>query len=97
MHTKLHAPHTPILLFHTHAQTSIHPSLQSKDEGEDYYYHATDMSTEQSRVALAEVVQLLEAAEAKAYYGLTLNWKALQVCGRGQLYVYLSPPLSQCL
>lgn len=54
-------------------------SAEAKDEGEDYYYHATDMSTEQSRVALAEVVELLEAAEAKAYYGLALNWKALQV------------------
>ena len=29
-------------------------------------------------VAFAEVVELLEAAEAKATYGLAINWKALQ-------------------
>lgn len=45
---------------------------------EEYFYHATDMSTEQSRVAMAEVVELLEAGEAKAYYGLAVNWKPLQ-------------------
>mmetsp|Transcript_3123 Transcript_3123/g.6809 ORF Transcript_3123/g.6809 Transcript_3123/m.6809 type:complete len:1041 (+) Transcript_3123:95-3217(+) len=45
---------------------------------DEYFYHATDMSTEQSRVALAEVVELVEAAEAKAMYGLAINWKPLQ-------------------
>ncbi|KAG2437047.1 hypothetical protein HYH02_011309 [Chlamydomonas schloesseri] len=47
-------------------------------EGDPFYYHTTDMSTEQARVALAEVVELLDAAEAKAMYGLAINWKALQ-------------------
>lgn len=27
---------------------------------------------------MADVVELLEAAEAKAYYGLAINWKPLQ-------------------
>eukprot|EP00967_Tisochrysis_lutea_P009829 scaffold11454_cov17-Tisochrysis_lutea.AAC.1 len=31
-----------------------------------------------ARVAMADVVELLEAAEAKAYYGLAINWKPLQ-------------------
>jgi len=29
-------------------------------------------------VALSEVLELLEAAEAKASYGLAINWKALE-------------------
>jgi cell division protease FtsH len=29
-------------------------------------------------VALSEVLEVLEAAEAKAYYGLAINWKPLQ-------------------
>jgi len=29
-------------------------------------------------VAMADVLELLEAAEAKAYYGLAINWKPLQ-------------------
>ena len=36
------------------------------------------MPTEQARVALSEVVELLEAAEAKAYYGIAINWAPLQ-------------------
>lgn len=32
----------------------------------------------QARVAMADVLELLEAAEAKAYYGLAINWKPLQ-------------------
>lgn len=32
----------------------------------------------QARIALSEVVELLEAAEAKAYYGLAINWAPLQ-------------------
>lgn len=32
----------------------------------------------QARVALSEVLELLEAAEAKASYGLAINWKPLQ-------------------
>ncbi len=32
----------------------------------------------QARVALAEVVELLEAADAKAAYGLAINWGPLQ-------------------
>ncbi len=32
----------------------------------------------QSRTAMADVVELLEAAEAKAYYGLAVNWKPLE-------------------
>ncbi len=32
----------------------------------------------QARIALAEVIELLEAAEAKACYGLAINWKPLQ-------------------
>ncbi|GIL84930.1 hypothetical protein Vretimale_9765 [Volvox reticuliferus] len=47
-------------------------------EEEPFYYHTSDMSTEQARVALSEVVELLEAAEAKAMYGLAMNWKPLQ-------------------
>ncbi|KAG2495020.1 hypothetical protein HYH03_006952 [Edaphochlamys debaryana] len=47
-------------------------------DSDPFYYHTTDMSTEQARVALSEVVDLLEAAEAKAMYGLAINWKALQ-------------------
>lgn len=46
------------------------------DEDESYTQVA-DMSTEMARVAFAEVVELLEAAEAKAYYGLAMNWGAL--------------------
>lgn len=68
----------------------MHVASTAKDDGmllrtadsaapsEQYFYHATDMSTEQSRVAMAEVVELLEAGEAKAYYGLAVNWKPLQ-------------------
>ncbi|MEW5306932.1 MAG: hypothetical protein WDW36_009362 [Sanguina aurantia] len=50
-----------------------------REEGEtsEPYYNASEMSVEQSRVALAEVIELLEAAEAKAYYGLAMNWKPL--------------------
>lgn len=33
--------------------------------------------TNTHRVAMAEVVELLEGAEAKAYYGLAINWKPL--------------------
>lgn len=51
---------------------------EPKAPEEEMYYHATDMSTEQSRVAMADVVELLEAAEAKAYYGLAINWKPLE-------------------
>lgn len=38
-----------------------------REDGEDSesYYNASDMSVEQSRVALSEVIELLEAAEAK--------------------------------
>ncbi len=32
----------------------------------------------QARVAMADVVELLEAAEAKAYYGLAVNWAPLE-------------------
>lgn len=32
----------------------------------------------QARVALADVVELLEAGEAKACYGLAINWKPLE-------------------
>jgi hypothetical protein len=32
----------------------------------------------QARVALAEVVELLEAGEAKACYGIAINWKPMQ-------------------
>ena len=32
----------------------------------------------QARVAMAEVLELLEAGEAKALYGLSINWKPLQ-------------------
>jgi cell division protease FtsH len=32
----------------------------------------------QARVALSDVLELLEAAEAKAAYGLAINWKPLQ-------------------
>ncbi|GLI67098.1 hypothetical protein VaNZ11_011303 [Volvox africanus] len=47
-------------------------------EEEPFYYHTSDISTEQARVALSEVVELLEAAEAKAMYGLAMNWKPFQ-------------------
>ncbi|GFR51495.1 hypothetical protein Agub_g13859, partial [Astrephomene gubernaculifera] len=43
-----------------------------------FYYQSTDMSTEQARVALSEVVELLDAAEAKAMYGLAVNWGPLE-------------------
>jgi hypothetical protein len=32
----------------------------------------------QARVALSDVLELLEAAEAKAAYGLAINWQPLQ-------------------
>lgn len=32
----------------------------------------------QARVALSEVLELLEGAEAKASYGLAINWRPLQ-------------------
>ncbi|KAG1666581.1 hypothetical protein FOA52_000548 [Chlamydomonas sp. UWO 241] len=50
----------------------------SANPSEEYFHHAAEMSTEQARVALAEVLELLEAAEAKAYYGLAINWVPLQ-------------------
>jgi len=50
---------------------SSHPDDES-------YYHATEMSTEQARTALADVLDLLESAEAKAMYGLAVNWQPLQ-------------------
>jgi len=54
-------------------------SLEARDPDEqDFYYHASDMPTETARVALSEVLEVLEAAEAKAYYGLAINWKPLQ-------------------
>eukprot|EP00879_Flechtneria_rotunda_P028172 GHRR01030255.1.p1 GENE.GHRR01030255.1~~GHRR01030255.1.p1 ORF type:complete len:520 (+),score=209.83 GHRR01030255.1:1412-2971(+) len=54
-------------------------SMEPKDATEeDYYYHTTDMPTELARVALSEVLELLEAAEAKAAYGLAINWQPLQ-------------------
>jgi cell division protease FtsH len=31
----------------------------------------------QARIATSEVIELLEAGEAKAYYGLAINWKPL--------------------
>jgi cell division protease FtsH len=42
------------------------------------WYHASEASTEQIRAAQGEVVDLLEAAEAKAYYCLAVNWPALR-------------------
>lgn len=38
-----------------------------------------DMSTEIARIAYSEMKELLLAAEAKAYYGLAVNYEALQV------------------
>lgn len=51
----------------------------------EYNYHATDMSTEQGRIAMSEVSELLEAAEAKAYYGIAINWKPLQALSQALL------------
>jgi cell division protease FtsH len=42
------------------------------------WYHASDASNEQIRAAQGEVVDMLEAAEAKAYYCLAVNWPALR-------------------
>uniref|UniRef100_A0A383VS33 AAA+ ATPase domain-containing protein n=1 Tax=Tetradesmus obliquus TaxID=3088 RepID=A0A383VS33_TETOB len=54
-------------------------TLEPKDASEEeFYYHASDMPTEMARVALSDVLELLEAAEAKAAYGLAINWKPLQ-------------------
>lgn len=36
-----------------------------------------DMSTEMARIAYADVEELVESAEAKAYYGLAANYAAL--------------------
>jgi cell division protease FtsH len=53
--------------------------MEPKDSSEQQgYYNTSDMPTEMSRVALSEVLELLEAAEAKAMYGLAINWKPLQ-------------------
>ena len=38
-----------------------------------------DISTEMAKIAYADVSELLEAAEAKAYWGLAVNYEALQV------------------
>jgi cell division protease FtsH len=45
---------------------------------QEAWYHASDASNEQIRAAQAEVIDLLEAAEAKAYYCLAVNWPALR-------------------
>jgi hypothetical protein len=48
------------------------------------YYQATEMSTEQSRIALADVVELLEAAEAKVgVKKRTGAWKGGLACFAG--------------
>ena len=44
------------------------------------FFHYLSAPRTQARVAMADVVELLEGAEAKAYYGLAVNWKPLQVC-----------------
>ncbi|KXZ53715.1 hypothetical protein GPECTOR_6g632 [Gonium pectorale] len=59
-------------------EESLKAGPGADDGGDPFYYHTTDMSTEQARVALSEVVELLEAAEAKATYGLAINWKPLE-------------------
>lgn len=53
------------------------------------------MPTEMARTAMSEVLELLEAAEAKAMYGLAINWKPLQalteaLLDRGVLQVGLT-------
>jgi cell division protease FtsH len=42
-----------------------------------YDFHATDMSTEQARIGMAEIISMLESGEAKAYHGLAINWRPL--------------------
>eukprot|EP00878_Enallax_costatus_P001473 GHUV01001624.1.p1 GENE.GHUV01001624.1~~GHUV01001624.1.p1 ORF type:complete len:977 (+),score=283.07 GHUV01001624.1:432-2933(+) len=75
----------PVDLMHLHpkaaedTQGDLLRTLEPKDATEEeFYYHATDMPTEMARVAMSEVLELLEAAEAKASYGLAINWKPLQ-------------------
>jgi hypothetical protein len=53
----------------------MEPQDASEQQG---FYSTTDMPTEMARVAMSEVLELLEAAEAKAMYGLAINWKPLQ-------------------
>jgi hypothetical protein len=43
----------------------FHSPTEAASPDDQLYYQATEMSTEQSRIALADVVELLEAAEAK--------------------------------
>ena len=38
-----------------------------------------DMSTPLARLALQDMTEALEAAQAKAFVGLARNWRALQV------------------
>jgi len=69
--------------------------MEPKDASEQQgYYSTADMPTEMARVAMSEVLELLEAAEAKAMYGLAINWKPLQalteaLLDRGVLQVRL--------
>ncbi len=55
----------------------------------------------QARVALAEVVEVLESAEAKAYYGLAINWGPLNklveaLLDQGVLQVLLAACWKTC-
>jgi len=43
----------------------------------EQYQPIMDMSAPLARAALQDVSELLEAAQAKAFYGLAMNWKAL--------------------
>lgn len=44
----------------------------------DAFFISYPLSPLQARVSLSEVVELLDAAEAKAMYGLAINWKPLE-------------------
>ncbi|KAL6745073.1 P-loop containing nucleoside triphosphate hydrolase protein, partial [Haematococcus lacustris] len=72
----------PMDMMYTHIPNDMCGAMV-KDRGTEantdlLYYDATYASTEQGRVAMLDVLEVLESAEAKAYYGLATNWKGLQ-------------------
>ncbi|KAG1670583.1 hypothetical protein FOA52_012156 [Chlamydomonas sp. UWO 241] len=71
----------PVDLMHTTAASAdsgvMTRTVDDTAPPDGYDFHATDMSTEQARIGMAEIISLLEAGEAKAYYGLATNWRPL--------------------
>eukprot|EP00798_Chlamydomonas_sp_ICE-L_P024177 gene24177-9766_t len=73
----------PVDLMNVRPQKGDSALLQrsTSQPDEDYYYHSTDMSSEQARESMGEIADMLASAEAKAIHGLAINWKAHQSNG----------------